>query len=247
MSEIIKTIGAAGGVLIIITLLFTGGSIAKAYYDYKKDCVCNAFDKPRSEHDHEAAATVANEPTDEQQQMSLWHTLEDVSILPTDKPKKKKRGRKSAEEKHKEAQAYIQKYHHVAGVEMDEYGIPASIKLAQGILESARGTSSLAEQNKNHFGIKCFSKTCKRGHCSNFEDDDHKDFFRIYRSAEQSYREHSIFLQKPRYERLFRLDKKDYKAWAHGLKACGYATDPNYAPKLISIIETYNLDNFDDI
>ncbi len=142
---------------------------------------------------------------------------------------------------------YIKRYARVARVEMKRYGVPASIKLAQGLLESNIGESKLATENNNHFGIKCFSKTCKRGHCSNFEDDSHKDFFRKYHSAWESYREHSQFLQKDRYRHLQEIPVTDYKAWAHGLKKAGYATDPNYAHKLIRIIEDlqlYRLDQF---
>ncbi len=142
---------------------------------------------------------------------------------------------------------YVKRYARIARVEMKRYGVPASIKLAQGLLESNIGESKLATENNNHFGIKCFSKTCKRGHCSNFEDDSHKDFFRKYHSAWESYREHSQFLQKDRYRHLQEIPVTDYKSWAHGLKKAGYATDPNYAHKLIHLIEDlqlYRLDQF---
>lgn len=136
---------------------------------------------------------------------------------------------------------YVEKYVNIAKKEMKKYGIPASITLAQGLLESNVGESNLAIKNRNHFGLKCFSKTCKRGHCSNFEDDTHKDFFIIFKSAEESYESHSKLLQKDRYKPLFKLEKTDYKNWALGLRKAGYATDPKYGEKLISIIEDLEL------
>jgi len=141
--------------------------------------------------------------------------------------------------------AYVKKYASVAMQEMKAYGIPASITLAQGLLESNAGESALAEKNRNHFGIKCFSRRCHRGHCSNFYDDHHKDFFRIYDSVGESYRAHSKFLLKPRYRQLFKLKRNDYKGWARGLKKAGYATDPKYADKLIALIEDLELYRFD--
>ncbi len=140
---------------------------------------------------------------------------------------------------------YVNKYAGIAQKEMDLYGIPASITLAQGLLESNAGESRLAVKNKNHFGIKCFSRRCKKGHCSNFNDDHHKDFFRIYPSVLESYRAHSKFLQASRYQKLFKLKQTDYKGWAHGLKKAGYATDPRYGYKLISLIEDLKLHQFD--
>jgi flagellum-specific peptidoglycan hydrolase FlgJ len=139
--------------------------------------------------------------------------------------------------------AYIERFASVAQKEMQKFGIPASIKLAQGLLESQAGKSPLAVKNNNHFGIKCFSKTCKKGHCSNFSDDSHKDFFRVYTSAWESYRAHSEFLQKDRYKHL--QEKKHYKDWANGLQEAGYATDPQYAEKLIRLIESLDLQQYD--
>ena len=141
--------------------------------------------------------------------------------------------------------AYVRRFGKVAIQEMKRYGIPASITLAQGILETKAGTSPLATRNNNHFGIKCFSKACTKGHCSNFEDDTHKDFFRRYPTAWASFRSHSKLLQADRYKRLFRLDPKDYKGWARGLAAAGYATDPRYGEKLIRIIEGLDLQRLD--
>lgn len=136
--------------------------------------------------------------------------------------------------------AYVRRFRKVAKVEMEKYGIPASIKMAQAILESQAGRSSLATKNNNHFGVKCFSRTCKKGHCSNFGDDSHKDFFRKYNTAWESWRAHSILLANGKYKSLLKYDK-DYRKWAHGLKRLGYATDPNYDQTLIDLIEKYQL------
>ncbi len=141
-------------------------------------------------------------------------------------------------------EAYIKRFKSTAITEMEKFGIPASVQMAQALIESAAGESRLATQNKNHFGIKCFSKKCKKGHCANFSDDHHKDFFRKYKSAWESWRDHSHFIAEGRYKDLLPY-KNDYKAWAKGLKAHGYATDPAYAEKLISIIENYGLDKLD--
>ena len=142
--------------------------------------------------------------------------------------------------------AYVQRFKKVAQAEMEKFGIPASIKLAQGLLESQAGESPLATRNNNHFGIKCFSRKCAEGHCRNFADDSHKDFFRIYKSAWESYRAHSLLLKREeRYQQLFRLPPDDYRAWAKGLSAAGYATDPQYAQKLIRLIEDLQLQRFD--
>lgn len=141
--------------------------------------------------------------------------------------------------------AYVSRYVPVAKVEQNLYGIPTSITLAQGLLESDAGGSRLAIQNNNHFGIKCFSNTCAKGHCKNFTDDTHKDFFLVHKSAWDSYRAHSLFLQKERYKHLLSLSSTDYKAWAKGLQASGYATDPNYANKIITLIEALQLYRYD--
>ena len=142
--------------------------------------------------------------------------------------------------------AYIERYAPVAVAEMQEFGIPASITLAQGLLESNIGSSRLATSSRNHFGIKCFSRTCKKGHCVNFTDDTHKDFFVKFKSVWESYRAHSKLLRSnARYKPLFRLDAADYQAWATGLSKHGYATDPKYAQKLIAIIRSLGLDRYD--
>ncbi len=158
---------------------------------------------------------------------------------------KKKDTARDKEVKRKKQLAYVKEYAAAAQTEMDKHGIPASVTLAQGLLESNVGESSLASKNNNHFGIKCFSRSCKKGHCSNFTDDSHKDFFRIYKSPEDSYRAHSQLLQGGRYKKLYKLKKSDYKGWAYGLKRAGYATDPHYAEKLIGLIEDLNLHRYD--
>jgi flagellum-specific peptidoglycan hydrolase FlgJ len=148
--------------------------------------------------------------------------------------------------KEKRYKNYIINYYKLAIKEMRENKIPASITLAQGLLETNGGLSKLATENNNHFGIKCFSKKCKKGHCSNFNDDSHKDFFRKYNSEKESYESHSILLKKDRYKKLFSLNKNDYKSWAFELKKAGYATDKKYPEKLIKIIEKYNLHLYDN-
>ncbi|MFK7949227.1 MAG: glucosaminidase domain-containing protein [Saprospiraceae bacterium] len=148
-------------------------------------------------------------------------------------------------EKKRILDSYIKRFAPIAVQEMKEYGIPASITLAQGLLESNAGDSRLAKDANNHFGIKCFSKSCGKGHCKNYTDDTHKDFFRVYTNVWESYRAHSLFLQRNRYKHLLKLKKTDYKAWAHGLRKAGYATDKRYAYKLISIIEVLDLQRFD--
>lgn len=144
-------------------------------------------------------------------------------------------------QKQQQCRDYVKRFAKVAQFESGKYGIPASIKLAQALLESDAGDSRLARSNNNHFGIKCFSRKCAKGHCSNFTDDSHKDFFRKYDSAWLSFRDHSLFLQRERYRHLKKIPKTDYKAWAVGLKEAGYATDRKYAEKLISIIKTLKL------
>lgn len=141
------------------------------------------------------------------------------------------------------AEIYIDKFKNIAIREMKNYGIPASITLAQGILESGSGNSRLAREANNHFGIKCTSDWTGK---TIFEDDDKEDdCFRVYKSAEESFRDHSEFLKRKRYAALFELDKYDYRGWASGLKAAGYATNPKYADLLISLVERYKLDRFD--
>ncbi|MDR3129056.1 MAG: glucosaminidase domain-containing protein [Tannerellaceae bacterium] len=138
---------------------------------------------------------------------------------------------------------YIQKYAALAIEQRNKYRIPASITLAQGIMESGAGLSELARKSNNHFGIKCH-QDWRGGRI--FHDDDRKgECFRKYKKVEDSYEDHSRFLERPRYTSLFKYKLTDYKRWAHGLQSCGYATDKAYASKLIKIIEDYDLHQFD--
>ena len=140
--------------------------------------------------------------------------------------------------------AYIDKYYKIAIREMYEYKIPASITLAQGILESGSGRSDLATIANNHFGIKCTSDYV--GDTFLKDDDKKDDCFRVYLDAESSYRDHSLFLvNRSRYSFLFTYWIRDYKAWAIGLKKAGYATNPNYPQLLIDVIEQYELYEYD--
>lgn len=140
-------------------------------------------------------------------------------------------------------QAYIAQYATTAQVQMQRYGIPASITLAQALLESAAGQSVLARKANNHFGIKVTSDW--KGPYIVQDDDHRNERFRAYGSAAESYEDHSKFLKRSRYQSLSLLPKDDYKGWAKGLKACGYATSPTYATRLIEIIELYELQKYD--
>lgn len=140
-------------------------------------------------------------------------------------------------------QDYIDRYKDLAIEEMLHYGIPASITLAQGLLESGAGRSELSRRGNNHFGIKCHGWT---GRTITHDDDANGECFRAYDNVEQSYDDHCRFLrERKRYGSLFLLDRTDYRGWAHGLKAAGYATNPHYAQHLIDIIELYKLNEFD--
>lgn len=139
---------------------------------------------------------------------------------------------------------YVAAFSIVAIEEMKMYDIPASITLAQGILESGMGYSRLALDANNHFGIKCHSEW--EGKRIYHDDDEKGECFRVYRDPRSSYRDHSLFLiSRSRYNLLFDLKIEDYKGWAKGLKKAGYATDPKYSNKLINLIERYSLDRFD--
>ena len=140
-------------------------------------------------------------------------------------------------------QTYINQYKDLAIEQMLRYHIPASITLDQGLFESGAGRSVLATQGNNHFGIKCHNWT---GPTQYHDDDARGECFRVYKDARDSYEDHSKFLaRQPRYARLFELGQRDYKGWAQGLKQCGYATNPQYANKLIQIIELYKLFDYD--
>lgn len=185
---------------------------------------------------HNPAIIQQNSPDlkNKETQLGTW-----VSQSRTEKKKR------PLTEMQKRQLTYVQRFGKVAQEEMKKYGIPASITLAQGLLETNAGKSPLATKNNNHFGLKCFSKKCGKGHCSNFSDDSHKDFFRKYNTAWESFRAHSKLLQSKRYRPLYNFDKNDYKAWANGLKKAGYATDKQYAQKLIKLIEELELYQWD--
>ena len=138
---------------------------------------------------------------------------------------------------------YIAIYHKTATVMMKKNGIPASIILAQGILESANGNSELARNANNHFGIKCTNDWT--GKTYTMDDDRKNECFRRYPNPEASYKDHSDFLKRKRYVQLFDLGSDDYKGWAKGLKKAGYATNPKYPQLLIGIIEKYKLYKYD--
>lgn len=140
-------------------------------------------------------------------------------------------------------QRYIDTYAAIAVKQMYRSGVPASITLAQGIIESRSGQSPLATEGNNHFGIKCYDW---KGRTMKVDDDLKDECFRVYDSPEQSFDDHSDFLRyRQRYQFLFDFETTDYKAWANGLKKAGYATDPAYASKLIKVIEDYGLSKYD--
>ncbi|MDD3005312.1 glucosaminidase domain-containing protein [Flavobacterium sp.] len=139
---------------------------------------------------------------------------------------------------------YIHNFKDIAKSNMKDYGIPASIILAQGILESGAGRGELAKRSNNHFGIKCH--TGWEGEKVYHDDDAEQECFRKYTDPAQSYKDHALFLTgRSRYSNLFKLGKDDYQAWAKGLRNAGYATDPKYPDKLINYIEKYNLHQYD--
>jgi hypothetical protein len=135
---------------------------------------------------------------------------------------------------------YIDTWKETAVANQKDYGIPASIIMAQALLESAAGQSELATNAKNHFGIKCTSEWF--GGVYYYDDDSKGECFRQYSDASESFKDHSLFLQRPRYSTCFEIAVEDYEGWARRLKECGYATDPLYASKLIKLIEDYRLD-----
>ena len=152
-------------------------------------------------------------------------------------------GALSQEAQHPDVIAYIEQYRATAVREMARTGVPAAIKLAQGIIETQAGKGELVLRSNNHFGIKC--KSTWTGERVFHDDDEKGECFRKYASAEESWRDHSDFLRsQPRYASLFRLDPTDHVGWARGLKSAGYATDPAYPEKLIRYVETYRLHEF---
>ncbi|WP_035670344.1 glucosaminidase domain-containing protein [Flavobacterium sp. 83] len=141
--------------------------------------------------------------------------------------------------------AYVSQFKDIAMGNMRNYGIPASIILAQGILESGAGVGDLAISANNHFGIKCHEGWT--GESVRHDDDSDQECFRKYNNPSESFKDHAVFLTgRSRYSKLFELQKGDYKAWARGLRTAGYATDPRYPDKLISYIERYNLHQYDN-
>lgn len=138
--------------------------------------------------------------------------------------------------------AFIRRFHKVAIDEQVKFNVPASVTLAQGILESGSGSSELATKHNIYFNIKCYSKTCKKGHCVNYADDDKDDRFKVCESAWYSFRHHSQFLQGKRYKPCH---AEEWLGWCNCLQEKGYATDKNYAKKLLTIINRYKLYEFD--
>ena len=150
-----------------------------------------------------------------------------------------------AQTRNKQYEDYIKKYRELAVEEMKKYHIPASITLAQGLLESGAGQSKLARKSNNHFGIKCGGDWT--GKTVSHDDDARGECFRAYKHPKESYEDHSKFLAgRSRYASLFKLKITDYKGWARGLKKAGYATNPRYADQLIGIIELYELHKYDE-
>jgi flagellum-specific peptidoglycan hydrolase FlgJ len=148
---------------------------------------------------------------------------------------------------HQKAFDYVARFGSIAVAEQQKYGIPASITLAQGLLESGFGKSTMATTINNHFGIKCTPHQRKqKDKCYIFEDDTKYDRFVKFESAWASYRAHSLILQNERYKHLYDLESTDYEGWALGLQKAGYASDTNYAKKLVRIIELYELYEYDE-
>ncbi|MFM9984169.1 MAG: glucosaminidase domain-containing protein [Flavobacteriales bacterium] len=151
----------------------------------------------------------------------------------------------SAADEKTSRQQYIDNWKNEAIYQMVVHKVPASITLAQGILESGDGNSRLAKEGNNHFGIKCHADW--KGKTIHEDDETRGECFRRYDEARDSYEDHSAFLQRKRYESLFKLDTDDYKGWAKGLKQCGYATNPKYPDLLIGIVEEFKLHQYDEI
>jgi flagellum-specific peptidoglycan hydrolase FlgJ len=198
---------------------------------------------------HFISCGIANKNAAQKPQSGIIQTTKKptlVSKKPTEKPKEQETIVSTSKtvvytEVVKE---YVEQYKDIAKSNMKNYGIPASIILAQGILESGAGKGSLALKANNHFGIKCH--VGYTGESVFHDDDAPQECFRKYNDPAESYKDHSLFLtSRPRYASLFALDKGDYEAWARGLKEKGYATDPKYPEKLITYIEKYNLHQYD--
>lgn len=233
----------------LVTLLFTGfilmscsaahnakvkEKIAQEYGDGDKKKKVTV--KTRSEIEKDKTPIVASKTISEKPNTPLLNKSETETLVATSTITTTKNT----------IEDYITLYAPLAVESMKNYGIPASIKLAQGILESGSGNGTLCRTANNHFGIKC--KEEWTGESVAHTDDAPDECFRKYPSALDSYNDHSEFLaNRSFYRNLFTLDKSDYKAWANGLKKAGYATDPRYPQKLISIIERYKLYEYDRI
>lgn len=168
-------------------------------------------------------------------------TLQDIEEIPEKIPQLQ------LSKHHDKAFRYIKKYKKLAIDEMNEFDIPASITLAQGLIESGFGLSKMATKHKNHFGVKCKCRRCPKKKCFRYHDDTKYDRFRVYPSAWASYRDHSLFLQRSRYQHLYEFDVTDYENWAIGIQDSGYASDKRYAWKLIKVIELYKLYELDEL
>lgn len=191
----------------------------------------------------DVSPVVVDEPTPfvgEQSSFVDDETFIDGAItqpVPMPKPKKK------AAPVNVDPEGFIKQWAPIAKT-LSRKGVPASIILAQAMLESRCGTSSLAVNANNFFGHKCFEKHCKKGHCLNYSDDTHKDFFRVYKNPSTGFSEHAVKITSGRYASLKKYGR-DYRQWAYGLKSKGYATDRRYATSLIGTIERYKLYRFD--
>jgi flagellum-specific peptidoglycan hydrolase FlgJ len=229
--------------LIISIMLFTSCSTTKPTITDKDNKLRNSTSDYYRESNEEAYESMILEK--ERKEAALGIKKNDV-IQKTDKEAEETLVATSKVKVTKEVVLnYINKYRAVAIDNMNDYNIPASITLAQGILESGCGTSTLSMTANNHFGIKCHTNW--EGESVTHTDDAPDECFRKYKNPRDSYRDHSLFLTSRKwYEPLFELDIKDYKAWSHGLKKSGYATDPKYPQKLISLIERYNLNQYDN-
>lgn len=233
----------------LVTLLFTGlilMSCSAAHNTKVKEKIAQEYGdgdkkkkvtvKTRSEIEKDKTPIVASKTISEKPNKPLLNKSETETLVATSTITTTKNT----------IEDYITLYAPLAVESMKNYGIPASIKLAQGILESGSGNGTLCRTANNHFGIKC--KEEWTGESVAHTDDAPDECFRKYPSALDSYNDHSEFLaNRSFYRNLFTLDKSDYKAWANGLKKAGYATDPRYPQKLISIIERYKLYEYDRI
>ncbi len=220
-----------------VPVLKMGVLAGLCFFVFKEDLsIANGNDRKRAHVGGGMAQEVAIKETDEGGWFSKLSSLLEKKDYFADEP--------SDDAETRRVKDYIRRFKDLAIQEKEKYGIPASIKMAQGIVESNSGASALSQKNNNHFGIKCFSRTCKKGHCTNFGDDSHKDFFRKYGSSWDSWRAHSELIVQNKYKTLLKHGD-NYEKWAHGLKKLGYATAKHYDQTLIGIIEKYHLDELD--